>query len=225
MVAARTSGYRTGLVDTATGQISREIFVNDEIYQEELERVFTRAWLNKIIGIKTFWPEQRFSPLAQITADNANQLGLAWYADFDTDRGQEATPLVIDGVMYVSTAWSMVRAFDAKTGRPLWLYDPKVPRVLGVKGCCDVVNRGVAAWKGSAAERAGDAVGRTDDAARRSAVRTGSLRPRSPEKTDASSVCAPKCVGIRTGSHIRGASALPRAGSHASGRTGNRPRI
>ena len=42
----------------------------------------------------------------------------------------------------------MVRAFDAKTGRPLWLYDPKVPRELGVRGCCDVVNRGVAAWKG-----------------------------------------------------------------------------
>jgi len=92
--------------------------------------------------------EQRFSPLAQITVDNANLLGLAWYADFDADRGQEATPLVIDGVMYVSTAWSMVRAFDARTGRPLWSYDPKVPRVLGVKGCCDVVNRGVAAWKG-----------------------------------------------------------------------------
>jgi len=94
------------------------------------------------------YSEQRFSPLARITADNANELGLAWYADFDTNRGQEATPLIIDGVMYVSTAWSMVRAFDAKTGRPLWSYDPKVPRELGVRGCCDVVNRGVAAWKG-----------------------------------------------------------------------------
>ncbi len=94
------------------------------------------------------YSEQRFSPLAQITANNANLLGLAWYADFDVDRGQEATPLIIDGVMYVSTAWSMVRAFDAKTGRPLWSYDPKVPRALGVRGCCDVVNRGLAAWKG-----------------------------------------------------------------------------
>ena len=61
------------------------------------------------------YSEQRFSPLAQITVDNVNLLGLAWYADFYTDRGQEATPLIIDGVMYVSTAWSMVRAFDAKT--------------------------------------------------------------------------------------------------------------
>ena len=65
------------------------------------------------------YSEQRFGPLAQITADNVNLVGLAWYADFDINRGQEATPLIIDGVMYVSTAWSNVRAFNAKTGKPL----------------------------------------------------------------------------------------------------------
>ncbi len=94
------------------------------------------------------YSEQRFSPLSRITADNAKQLGLAWYADLDTNRGQEATPLEIDGVLYVSTAWSMVKAYDAKTGKLLWSYDPAVPRALGVRGCCDVVNRGVAAWQG-----------------------------------------------------------------------------
>jgi quinohemoprotein ethanol dehydrogenase len=94
------------------------------------------------------YSEQRFSPLARITADNVKKLGLAWYTDLDTNRGQEATPLVIDGVLYVSTAWSMVKAFDAMTGTLLWSYDPAVPPVLGVRGCCDVVNRGVAAWKG-----------------------------------------------------------------------------
>src|SRR5581483_3263681 len=52
--------------------------------------------------------EERFSPLTQINADNVAKLGLAWYADFDTNRGQEATPLAIDGVLYVSTAWSKV---------------------------------------------------------------------------------------------------------------------
>src|SRR5208282_471757 len=51
------------------------------------------------------YSEQRFSPLARITADNVKELGLAWYADLDTNRGQEATPLVIDGALYVSTAW------------------------------------------------------------------------------------------------------------------------
>jgi len=94
------------------------------------------------------YSEQRYSPLTRISADNAKQLGLAWYADLDTDRGQEATPLAIDGVLYVSTAWSMVKAYEARTGALLWSYDPQVPRQLGVNACCDVVNRGVAAWNG-----------------------------------------------------------------------------
>jgi len=94
------------------------------------------------------YSEQRFSPLTKITSNNAKQLGLAWFADLDTNRGQEATPLVIDGVMYVSTAWSLVKAYDAATGKLLWSYDPEVPKELGVEGCCDVVSRGVAAWNG-----------------------------------------------------------------------------
>ncbi len=94
------------------------------------------------------YSEQRFSPLNQITADNAAELGLAWYYDLDTDRGQEATPIVVDGVMYVSTAWSKVKALDAATGELLWSYDPEVPGKKAVETCCDVVNRGVAVWKG-----------------------------------------------------------------------------
>jgi quinohemoprotein ethanol dehydrogenase len=92
--------------------------------------------------------EQRHSPLKQITAANVQRLGLAWFHDLDTAKGQEATPLVIDGVMYVSTAWSLVKAFDARSGRLLCSYDPQVPRDTLVKGCCDAVNRGVAAWRG-----------------------------------------------------------------------------
>ena len=94
------------------------------------------------------YSEQRYSPLKKISSDNANRLGLAWFADLDTNRGQEATPLVIDGVMYVSTAWSMVKAYDARSGHLLWSYDPEVPKELGVNGCCDVVSRGLAAWNG-----------------------------------------------------------------------------
>jgi alcohol dehydrogenase (cytochrome c)/quinohemoprotein ethanol dehydrogenase len=94
------------------------------------------------------YSEQRFSPLRQINDSNAQQLGLAWYFDLDTNRAQEATPIVVDGVMYVSTAWSMVKALDAKTGRAIWTYDPRVPREHGVKVCCDVVNRGLAVWNG-----------------------------------------------------------------------------
>ncbi|PZQ58940.1 MAG: PQQ-dependent dehydrogenase, methanol/ethanol family [Phenylobacterium zucineum] len=92
--------------------------------------------------------EQRFSPLDKVAAANVGQLGLAWYAEFDTDRGQEATPLLVDGVLYTTTAWSKVFAFDAKSGKLLWKYDPGVQGSKGFDACCDVVNRGVAIWKG-----------------------------------------------------------------------------
>jgi quinohemoprotein ethanol dehydrogenase len=95
------------------------------------------------------YDEQHFSPLHKIDAANVKQLGLAWFYDIDAPhRGQESTPLVIDGVMYVTSAWSKVFALDAKTGAPLWTYDPKVPGRVAVNACCDAVNRGVAAWKG-----------------------------------------------------------------------------
>jgi len=94
------------------------------------------------------YSEQRFSPLDKISAANVGQLGLAWYAQFDTDRGQEATPLMVDGVLYTTTAWSKVYAFDAATGKLKWSYDPKVDGNKGFDACCDVVNRGVAVWKG-----------------------------------------------------------------------------
>ncbi|EQB30720.1 PQQ-dependent dehydrogenase, methanol/ethanol family [Sphingobium ummariense] len=92
--------------------------------------------------------EQRFSRLDDINAESVDRLGLDWFADLDTDRGQEATPIAVGGKLYVSTAWSMVKAFDGRTGKLLWAYDPKVPREWAVNACCDVVNRGVAVSKG-----------------------------------------------------------------------------
>src|SRR5260370_25462522 len=56
--------------------------------------------------------------------------------------------LVVDGVMYLTSAWSKVIALNAKTGAPLWIYDPRVPGKAAINACCDVVNRGAAAWKG-----------------------------------------------------------------------------
>ncbi|MCP5055951.1 MAG: PQQ-dependent dehydrogenase, methanol/ethanol family [bacterium] len=92
--------------------------------------------------------EQRFSPLESIHRRNVTQLGLAWSVATGTTRGMEATPIVVDGVMYVTTAWSRVIALDAATGVEHWRYDPKVPGWKARHGCCDVVNRGVAVWKG-----------------------------------------------------------------------------
>lgn len=92
------------------------------------------------------YAEERESPLTQITPDNVSDLGLAWYYDTNTTRGLEASPLVIDGVMYSTLSWSRVVAHNAATGELLWQYDPQVPRAWGVNACCDVVNRGLAAW-------------------------------------------------------------------------------
>ncbi len=94
------------------------------------------------------WQELRHSRLSQINATNVTGLKPAWSVEFDTGRGQEATPIVVDGVMYVSTAWSKVYALDAATGRQIWYYDPKVPGPTGAQVCCDVVNRGVAVYEG-----------------------------------------------------------------------------
>ena len=92
--------------------------------------------------------EQRFSPLDQINDANAAKLGLAWSFETATDRGLEATPLVIDGVMYTTGSWSVTYAIDAKTGQQLWKYDPEVHRKYDALACCDVVNRGAAFYKG-----------------------------------------------------------------------------
>jgi quinohemoprotein ethanol dehydrogenase len=92
--------------------------------------------------------EQRYSELNQINRDNLSRLGLAWSFDTDFDRGLEATPIVVDGVIYVTGNWSMVYALDARDGSLLWKYDPKVPREWGKMACCDVVNRGVAFYEG-----------------------------------------------------------------------------
>jgi PQQ-dependent dehydrogenase (methanol/ethanol family) len=94
------------------------------------------------------YDEQHWSPLDQIDVSNISELGLAWYADIPLNQGQEATPLVIDGVIYLASAWSNVFAYDARTGALLWRYDPEVPGQQGVNVCCGVVSRGVAAWIG-----------------------------------------------------------------------------
>src|SRR5262249_5527241 len=94
------------------------------------------------------YSEARYSPLKRIDSSNIQRLGWAWSFDTQTNRGLEATPLVVDGVMYTTGSWSVVHALDAKTGDQLWKYDPQIARSYGARACCDVVNRGVAVYKG-----------------------------------------------------------------------------
>jgi PQQ-dependent dehydrogenase (methanol/ethanol family) len=92
--------------------------------------------------------EQRFSPLDQINAANVATLGVAWEYETGTVRGLEASPIVVDGVMFFSTNWGAVQAMDARTGKQLWAYDPEVPGEWARNACCDIVNRGVAVYEG-----------------------------------------------------------------------------
>ena len=88
--------------------------------------------------------EQHYAQAADINRDTVGKLGLAWYLDLDTDRGQEATPFVVGDTLYTTTAWSKVIAVNAVTGKLKWQYDPEVPGETAIKACCDVVNRGAA---------------------------------------------------------------------------------
>jgi quinohemoprotein ethanol dehydrogenase len=99
------------------------------------------------------WRGEFYSKLARIKPDNVGSLGVAWEYDATPHRGRvlrglEATPIIADGVLYTSLAWSEVVALDAATGHELWRYDPKVEESADRRGCCDGVNRGIAVWKG-----------------------------------------------------------------------------
>ena len=136
------SGLAAALSLTACGPTPRDRPVDaDRLTNADAD---TAAWMT----VGRTYAEQRYSPLAAINRQNVGDLGLAWFADMDTARGQEATPLIVDGVLYTATAWSKVFAFDAGTGQALWSYDPKVDGGRGFSACCDVVNRGVATWGG-----------------------------------------------------------------------------
>jgi len=94
------------------------------------------------------YDDHRFSSLKQINEQTIAKLGLIWSRELGTTRGLEATPIVENGVIYTTGSWSIVYALDAKTGDVRWTYDPAVPRTRAFFICCDVVNRGVALYRG-----------------------------------------------------------------------------
>jgi quinohemoprotein ethanol dehydrogenase len=92
--------------------------------------------------------KSHYSALDQINRTSAARLGFAWAYSTGTRRGLEATPIVVDGVLYTSGELGRVYALDARTGRQIWRFDPKVDGQTLRKACCDAVNRGVALWQG-----------------------------------------------------------------------------
>src|ERR1700676_3235589 len=89
-----------------------------------------------------------YSPLKDINTSNVAELGFAWDYRLGTNRGQESTPLVVDGVMYATSNFGRVYALDAATGRELWKYDPRIDGQWARYACCDAVNRGLVAFDG-----------------------------------------------------------------------------
>ena len=119
-------------------------------------RLAALALLATPLAAQTEWPAYgndpggtRYSPAAQITASNAKDLRLAWVArtgDYLTDRSRfEATPILVDGTLYISTPLGSVVALDPATGAERWKYDGTVR--FGYDDYGDFANRGVAAWR------------------------------------------------------------------------------
>ena len=86
----------------------------------------------------------RFSPLDQVNKKNVKRLIPVWTFQTGVLDGFECSPLIIDGIMYVSTPWNHVYAVDCKSGSQLWHYQKSLPENLAL--CCDAVNRGLGAF-------------------------------------------------------------------------------
>ena len=84
----------------------------------------------------------RHSLLNQITSANVRRLRLAWVYQVKTTETVETSPLVVDGIMYLTEPGGSVTALDTRTAKPLWKYARNMPK--GVRGCCGAVNRGAA---------------------------------------------------------------------------------
>jgi glucose dehydrogenase len=108
----------------------------------------------------------RYSPLTQITRDNAKNLRVAWRwtspdmavkqanPNVGPSRANESTPLMVGGVLYTSTSLSQVAAIDAATGQTKWVFDPKVyENGLGIPANDGWLHRGVAYWRNGDDER------------------------------------------------------------------------
>ena len=90
----------------------------------------------------------RHSSLTQINTDTVDRLGFAWEHDVGWSRVMEATPVVVDGVMYMSGPGGMVMALDGATGAERWVFRPELDSRAYRTSCCDLANRGVAVWEG-----------------------------------------------------------------------------
>ncbi len=100
----------------------------------------TENWL--MYGLD--YGQSRYSPLADIDRANVENLVPAWAFQTGVRDGLTSTPLVVDGVIFLTTAWNHVFAIDARTGAELWHYERRLPPAKDMSYCCGPSNRGVA---------------------------------------------------------------------------------
>lgn len=95
----------------------------------------------------------RHVPFKEITADNLNDLGVMWTADLksidkDVKNGNQAYPVVVDGVIYITTGGNQVFAFEGATGKMLWHWKPEGEMLEKINKAGLSANRGVAVGEG-----------------------------------------------------------------------------
>ena len=115
--------------------------------QQELTRDGNGGSTDNVLTYGMGYDQNRYSPLRQINKSNVKKLTPVWTAGLDNDFGEQAQPMIYDGVMYISNArWTY--AIDALTGKQLWRtpveFDPQTPRVV----CCGISNKGLAVYNG-----------------------------------------------------------------------------
>lgn len=138
-----------GMAELTTQDTAASTRIQDSLERMNAERItHAEQEPNNWLTHGRTYREERFSPLNQINDKTVKNLGLAWSWDTDTTRGLEASPIVVDGVMYTTGNFGVVYALDARTGKLIWKNDLDIDRSRGVFACCDAVNRGVAVWKG-----------------------------------------------------------------------------
>ncbi len=141
-------GFESGLSQVSGGAVGKTESSRGAFYIDDERINSAEGEPENWLAYGRTYEEQRFSPLDQINRKTVSRLGLTWRVDMESSRGLEATPIVVDGVMFLTSEWSKVYAINAKTGEQIWFYDPEVPGDWGRKACCDVVNRGVAVYQG-----------------------------------------------------------------------------
>ena len=130
-----------------TGSTEHILSITESVDDERL--LNASAYPGDWISYGFNYEEDRFSPLDQIDRQTVQNLGLEWALELGTKRGIQATPIVVDGIMFITGPWSTVYAIDVRKGEVIWKFDPEVPRQNALYLCCGVVNRGVALYKGS----------------------------------------------------------------------------